>query len=256
MIKKCFGILLAVSFCAFGVVACSGGGGGSGSDSIIEGTLATDSTTKVLAAGQGGIAGVTISALGDTQVTDSNGNFTLKADGNSFTGGPVLFAVAGDTVAGEIAFDMVTGGPGVTAYVDLKVLDTGAIVGTSMDAAGNIVSEVSAAASLGCTNNLSFQDGGGNALWKPVSESTGTVVILMPGSYRNASFGIFNANGDEAASVLKRHCCEHNGGRDHIYLTRSASSLASEPLPLTVTYDFKNGRVDCLPVSSPTSRLD
>lgn len=163
------------------------------------------------------------------QQTDANGNFTLSADGGSFTGAP-----------------------GVTAYVDLVVMENGSIAATSMDESGNLLSQVKASAAGACTSTLSFQDGGGNNLWKPVSESTGTVVVLMPGGYRNADFGIYNANGTQVASVLRRHCCEHNGGRDHVYLDRTAG----EPLPLTVTYDFGNGRVDCLDVGSPTSRLD
>ncbi len=257
MIKKWISFFLIGSLCAWSFVACKESSNGSDNDSIIIGSLAADSAiAKVLGPGDGGISGVTIAALGDTQVTDTNGNFTLKTDGKILTDGPVKFQISGSTVAGDITFDKVALGPGVTGYVDLRVLENGAIIGSSLDAAGNILSEVKESSQLGCTRYLSFQDGTGNNLWKPHSESTGTVVILMPGSYGSASFAIYNANGEQAASVLKRHCCEHNGGRDHVYLSRNASGLAREPLPLTVTYDFGNGRVDCLEVSTPTIRLD
>ncbi len=263
MLKKCSCSLLVLSTIALsGLVSCGSSGGGDGAsntDTVIEGTLASNSsstTSKVLGADQGGIAGVTIAALGDSQTTDENGNFNLTADGNSFSGGPVQFSVTSDTVNGDIIFDDVAGGPGTKAFVDIVITEDGDITGISSDAAGNILSEVTAGGNAGCTNFLSFRDGGGNNLWKPQSESTGTVVILMPGSFRNADFQILNANGDQAASILRRSCCNHNAGRDHVYLSRNASSLAGEALPLTVRYDFGNGRVECLEVDSPTSRLD
>lgn len=235
-----------------------GGGGGGGSSATIEGTLSvgTAQNARVLGPNDGGISGVTVSAFGDSQVTDGNGNFNLSVDGDAFPGGPALLTLSGGGVEGQVSFDNVAGGPGTMALIDLYVSENGGISGTSSDVNGNVLSQVLGAAALGCTANLGFNDGGGGRLWKPHSESTGTVVILMPGEYRNADFSIYNASGDVAATIIRRHCCEHNGGRDHVYISRTASSLAGESLPLTVAYDFGNGRVDCLEVGSPTSRLD
>ena len=118
---------------------------------------------------------------------------------------------------------------------------------------GNVVASV---AGFGCTENQSFLDGGGGRLWKPISESTGTAVILMPAEFQRAELTVLNANGDSTATVIKASCCDHNGGRDHRFLSRSASSLAGEPLPLTVRYVFPEGRVVCLEVGNPNQRLD
>ncbi|MDC0358609.1 hypothetical protein OAO01_07315 [Oligoflexia bacterium] len=242
----------------FTFAACGGSSGGGGGNAVtIEGTLSNSAAnTKVLAEGEGGVAGVTVEALGDSQVTDANGNFTLVVDGNSFSGGSVLFMLSGSGLDTTALFDNVAGGPGATAYVDMVVESDGSVTGTSSDASGAVLSSITGLGSFGCTKMLTFSDGGGNNLWKPHSESTGTVVILMPGNYRNADFSIVDSRGKSVASVLKRHCCEHNGGRDHVYLNRTASSLAGENLPLTVRYEFSASSVDCLQVKTPTWRLD
>ena len=238
------------------VVACGGGsgGGGSSSDTTIQGTLGT-TPTRALAEGSSGISDVTVSALGDSSTTDGGGNFSLNVDGSTFTGGPVAFTLSGNGVDGTAVFDNVAGGAGTTAFIDLMVDSDGNISGISSDSSGNVLSEIGSAAS-GCTETRSFSDGGGGNLWKPVSESTGTVVVLMPAEFRNASFDLLNANGDSVAHVIRQGCCDHNGGRDHRWLSRSAGSLAGEALPLTVRYTFSSERVVCLEVGSPTSRLD
>lgn len=243
------------------LVACGGssssGGANPATSTTIEGTLSVASdNTRALGADDGGIADVTVSALGDSKTTDQYGNFTLNVDGNAFSGGPVLFSLSGNGVESSALFENVAGGPGVTAYVDMSLEDDGSISGTSTDSNGAVLSSISAKGALGCTENISFVDGSEGNLWKPISESTGTVVILMPSDYRNAEFSIHNSNGDTVAYVIKRSCCDHNGGRDHVYINRSASSLAGESLPLTVRYEFNANRVVCLEVANPTVRMD
>ncbi len=258
-------ILTALSCIAlsFSLAACGGGSGGDDNDGgnqrgdstvTIEGTLRnSNGTSRILGAGDGGRADVTVSALGDSATTDELGNFTLVADGAAFAGGAVAFGFSGTGLAGEAVLEGVTGGPGAMAFVNFVVEDDGAISGESTDAAGNVLGTTPG---VGCDFVGTFSDGGGGALWKPLSERTGTVVILMPAEYRNASFELVNARGDVVDSALIRDCCEHNGGREHIYLTRNAGDLAGAGTPLTARFEFSDGFTDCREVPDPTQRYD
>jgi len=255
--KKIFSLSVSLTL-IFSFVACGGGGGGSGENAVnIEGTLSSASaTSRLLTAGDGGVSGVEVSALGDSTVTDDLGNFNLTTDGTVFSGGPVEFTLQGSGVDGTAAFSDVAGGPGATAFIDLAVQDDGSIAGISSDSDGNVLSEITSTTALGCTQTSTFSDGGGGALWKPVSESTGTVVVLMPSSYQSASVQVLDANGNEVASVIRTGCCDHNGNRMHWWWSRSAASLAGESLPLTVKFDLGNGTVDCRTVPDPRQRYD
>jgi hypothetical protein len=211
----------------------------------------------VLGPGEGGVPEVSVSALGDSAVTDANGNFTLLADGNAFAGGPVEFVFAGQGLDQSVVLDGVIGGPGAMAFVDFLVEDSGDISGQSTDVDGNVLGTTPATgASLGCSVVDDFVDGGSNALWKPHSERTGTVVILMPPQYRNAAVEVFNSSNEVVDGPLIRDCCSHNGGREHIYLTRSAGDLAGAGAPLTVRFTFSDGFVDCRTVPNPQQRYD
>jgi hypothetical protein len=252
---------LALMF--FGI-SCGGSSGGGndepGGDNAltIEGTLssASSAAARMLEAGQGGIAGVQVSALGDSVSTDNNGNFALVVDGASFAGGTVEFTFLGQGLDSKVVLEGVLGGAGATAYVNFLVESSGEISGESLDAAGNVLG-TTPGAGLGCTTTQSFSDGGGGgALWKPHAERTGTVVILMPAEYRNASVEIYNSSNDIVAEPMIRDCCEHNGGREHIYLTHSAGSLASSGTPITVKFQFPDGTIDCRTVPDPNQRYD
>lgn len=250
---------LVFSF-AFG--ACGGSSGGGDNDGAaergdstvtIEGTLRSASaSSRVLVAGEGGLAGVTVAALGDSTVTDDLGNFTLLADGTAFPGGPVAFTFSGPGANGEAILEGVLGGPGAMAFVNFVAGDDG-IAGESTDAAGNVLGTTPG---VGCDFVGTFQDGGLGALWKPHSERTGTVVVLMPPEYRNASVEVVNSAGNVVDGPLVRDCCSHNGGREHIYLTRTAGDLAGAGAPLTVRFEFPDGFVDCREVPNPQQRYD
>jgi hypothetical protein len=257
-------IYISLLFCVLVVMiisaACGGssGGGISAEDATtIQGTVSSASTkSQVLRESGQGLSGVTVSALGASGKSDENGNFSLTVDGSLFAGGAVEFTLSGGGVEGTILFSNVAGGPGVTAFVDLVVKSDGSISGTSKDESGKTLSSVGTLGDFSCTKMLSFSDGAGNNLWKPIAESTGTVVILMPAEYRHAEFSIVDASGESAASIIKRDCCDHNGGRDHIFLDQSAASLAGKSLPLTVIYKFSADNVHCLTVANPQQRYD
>jgi hypothetical protein len=251
---------------SLGALACGGGGGGNstatdGSSNTstalrIEGTLRNASASgRILGPGDGGRAGITVSTLGDSAVTDEFGNFALSVDGASFSGGPAEFTFSADGFSSVVVLNDLIGGPGQTAYANFVVESDGEITGESTDAAGNVLG-TTPGARLGCSVTQTFSDGGLGALWKPLSERTGTVVVLMPPEYRNASFDVFNSSGDIVAGALIRDCCDHNGGREHIYLTHSAGALAGSGTPLTVRFEFSDGFVDCRTVDNPTLRYD
>lgn len=251
--------LLAGVSLFFGAAACGGGGGGGELDptlsTTIQGTLSNDTRTgRVLGAGQGGIAEVTVSALGRSTETDEFGNFNLLIDAEEFSGGSVLFELSGPGVETSVALDGVMGGAGVTAFVDMFRQPDGEVVAESTDVNGNLLGL--SPGYLGCDSTDDFSDGGYGALWKPISESTGTVVILMPPEYQNADVQILNRDGNPVASPIRRDCCEHNGGREHIYLDRSAGALAGAGTPLTVRFEFAGGVVDCREVENPQQRYD
>lgn len=242
-----------------GGFACGGGsgGGGAGGDAVnIEGTLSSAAATaRVLGAGEGGIAGVQVSALGDTTTTDANGNFNLFADGNAFAGGAVEFNFVGDGISSTVILEGVAGGPGANAFVNFILEDSGQITGESTDVDGNVLG-TTPGARLGCSSTGTFIDGALGALWKPHSERTGTVVVLMPPQYQGATFEVLNSRGEFVDGALIRDCCSHNGGREHIYLTRTAESLSGAGVPLTVRFGFPDGFVDCRVVDVPTQRYD
>lgn len=237
---------------------CGGSGGGSSSSSAttIEGSIRSDAATaRTLSPGEGGIAGVEVSALGDTSMTDQYGNFTLSVDGNTFAGGAVQFYFRGAGMDTAVILEGVTGGPGTTAYTNFTLENSGVISGESTDADGNVLGRTPGGR-LGCSEVRTFVDGGLGALWKPHSEKTGTPAILMPPEYRNAELEVFNVHGEVVDGPIIRNCCEHNGGREHAWLSRSAESLAGAGIPLTVRYRFPDGFTDCRTVPNPTQRYD
>jgi len=105
-----------------------------------------------------------------------------------------------------------------------------------------------------CERKHNMADGGGERLWKPHSERTGTVVILMPQRYKNASFQLLDAGLNDVTSVAIRECCHHNGGRDHIYLNHTAANLEASK-PLTLRFEL-GGIEECFTVPEPSQRQD
>ena len=262
--------LFSILFITFFAVACgsssssSSSGGDSTADSQrsgdggsveLEGTLRFVSALgRVLGPGEGGVAGISVSALGDNAVTDENGNFNLST-GSDFTGGPVLFTFIGSDFTQEVILEGVPGGGGLV-FVDFILELNGTITGELTDTAGNLLG-TTPGARLGCSSTGTFVDGPfGGSLWKPHSERTGTVVILMPPQYASAGVSIVNTRNEEVTSPLIRDCCSHNGGREHIYLANSAESLLGVGTPLTVVFTFPDGFVDCRVVDVPTQRYD
>lgn len=95
---------------------------------------------------------------------------------------------------------------------------------------------------------------GDGDLWKPHSESTGKVVVLLPRSYNGASLVVLGRNGNEVARAERTHCCQHNGGRMHWWLSRDRNQLRAHA-PLTVRVQ-RGATTECRVVPDPTRRYE
>lgn len=174
-------LVLLVGGITLAFVGCSSGGGGDGDNSGVttaastgSGSLTIDGTVRSasvlerdIAPGEGGLAGLSVSALGSSTMTDEAGNFVLSVDGNAFQGGDAQFSVGGQTVVLEVV-------PlGNMAYVDFYV-DGNEVTGASIDLEGQVLST---------TFNDPFNTLSASTicwfLWKPISEGNGNVVVLV-----------------------------------------------------------------------------
>lgn len=120
-------------------------------------------------------------------------------------------------------------------------------------------------ASPGCTptpgTDGDFVDGGGNALWKPVSEGTPNraAVILLPSSpycgvVNSTTVTVLDRNGQILSGVQRKHCNGVNDNRPHFYLSKTASEMAPHA-PLTVKIQY-SGITECRSVPDPNRRYD
>ena len=92
---------------------------------------------------------------------------------------------------------------------------------------------------------------GGGFLWKPVSESTGGLVILTPASTRGRTqrvATISGAFGSESAPMRHEH---HNGGRPHFYFDRPGAAYGTN---ITVQVPLTDGSVYSVVVPNGAAR--
>jgi hypothetical protein len=107
----------------------------------------------------------------------------------------------------------------------------------------------------GCTPSPGTKDRfrGNGDLWKPVSESNGNVVILLPGSYSSATVDVLDRNGNVISNPARSRCCP-NGGRMHWWMNRSASFM-SQHAPVTAR--VRRGDItECRVVPDPRRRYE
>lgn len=106
--------------------------------------------------------------------------------------------------------------------------------------------------------------GGNGELWKPHSESTGTVVILMPIQYEDATVRV-TSGGEEVATVIReslrggsdsKHPGQHpNGNRKHWWLSKKCGELELQK-PIVVEFIKSDGSKECRVVPDPCQRYD
>lgn len=111
-------------------------------------------------------------------------------------------------------------------------------------------------AGIDCSVERDFFDGGGGDLWKPVSESTGDPVILLPAEYweTTESIDVFGSQGEFIVNGTRRTCCP-NDNRAHFDVPVSANELAPSR-PITVRFNLRDGTRECRIVQDPRDRND
>jgi hypothetical protein len=91
-------------------------------------------------------------------------------------------------------------------------------------------------------------------LWKDHSEKYRAPVILMSRRYSGFNLEVLGRNGDVVARPVETHCCRHNGGRMHWWLSTRVSELRRHA-PLTVK--ISNGSTtECRIVPDPGRRYE
>lgn len=108
-----------------------------------------------------------------------------------------------------------------------------------------------------------FNDGRGGAVWKPESEGVPNhaPVMLLPDSpycslYRSGGLRVtvLGSSGSEVSGFQRTHCSGVNGGRPHLYLSKTGHQL--QPFsPLTIKVEYE-GVTECRSVPDPTRRYD
>ncbi|MCB0343793.1 MAG: VCBS repeat-containing protein [Bdellovibrionales bacterium] len=106
-----------------------------------------------------------------------------------------------------------------------------------------------------------FVDGGGGAVWKPESDSTGNTVILLPSNpycglhnSQQLTLTILGSSGDVVASVASSHCNGANDNRPHFFLNKNPNQM-DDFAPITVKVEY-NGTTECRVVPNPHVRYD
>lgn len=101
---------------------------------------------------------------------------------------------------------------------------------------------------------VDIEDGPGNRLWKPVSDSTfphknGFPVVLLPNKYCFQNLYILNVIGAGVIPKDKYHCDGGNDNRGHWYISKKAKDL-----PTNIEILMDNG--DCFKINGVQSRHD
>jgi hypothetical protein len=107
----------------------------------------------------------------------------------------------------------------------------------------------------GCTPSPGTKDRfrGNGDLWKPHSESTGKVVILLPSSYTSASVEILGRDGNVISTPERTRCCP-NGGRMHFWMNRDRNFMAQHA-PVTARVR-RGATTECRVVPDPRRRYE
>lgn len=100
-----------------------------------------------------------------------------------------------------------------------------------------------------CSQHMEPNDGNEGFLWKPVSDTTGLAVVIVPPSFRLKNVKILK---DGVTVESLRYAGNANGGRDHYRSARRASSFEDN---ITVA-GTQGGITYCWLIEDPTKRYD
>ena len=139
-----------------------------------------------------------------------------------------------------------------------KVLDAvqrkeGSFTARDLNAPSTPLESSSAASSI---HGSSGTSGSGGFLWKPVSESDGRLVVLLPGSLRGQlkSVAIYDQHPDNGGRQIERGRFSgdtHNGGRPHYRFDRAGSAY---PDGVYVVAKLRDGRQETFQINDSASR--
>jgi hypothetical protein len=88
-------------------------------------------------------------------------------------------------------------------------------------------------------------------LWKPVSESDGKLVILLPTSLSATSVSISGPNYNETVEKGGRNGSRGNGQREHFRFGKSGEAMQG---PMQVTVALENGGTKTISIPKPAQR--
>lgn len=88
-------------------------------------------------------------------------------------------------------------------------------------------------------------------LWKPVSDSDGKLVILLPSSLSATSVSVSGPNFNESVEKGGRNGSRGNGQREHYRFGKSGKDIQG---PVTVTVALENGSSKTINIAKPAER--
>jgi hypothetical protein len=88
------------------------------------------------------------------------------------------------------------------------------------------------------SGSLGVTGAGGGFLWKPVSESSGDLVVLIPSQYTGSISTVFIARSNGTVVEQGSYGGVHNGGRVHFRFSQSGSYYGSG---IYVVADLEDG---------------
>jgi hypothetical protein len=95
------------------------------------------------------------------------------------------------------------------------------------DASDSASSDTPQPPTLSGGDGIGPQGQGGGFLWKPVSESNGKLVVLLPPQYTGHIRGAYIANAKRAAIETGVYTGVHNGGREHFRFSKPGRGYGS-----------------------------
>lgn len=102
--------------------------------------------------------------------------------------------------------------------------------------------------------SLGTRGEGGGFVWKPISESDGRLVVLLPPQYRGRVRATFLAHGDGTVIEMGRFSGDDiNGNRPHYRFSRPGAGYGQN---LFVVSDLTDGHTVHWPIANGASRVD
>lgn len=103
------------------------------------------------------------------------------------------------------------------------------------------------------SRNVVPEDQLGGFLWKPRSESTGGLVVLLPPTTRGRTEGVATISGSFGTESAPLRHENHNGGRPHFFFSKHGSAYGSN---ITVQAPLTDGSLISVVVPEGAQRFE